>query len=159
MREIKFRAWITIEPKTIEDEYETRMIYGIERAAEHNPPPHNMLSLSDFEEALELAGRTPPLVILMQFTGLKDKNGKEIYEGDIIRFDDITSDAYILRDDNIVSPVGSTVGIVKWFDDIAGFKPESIEKNHSGGHYRSVWDFCENIEVIGNIYENGELLR
>jgi uncharacterized phage protein (TIGR01671 family) len=139
MREIKFRAWITIEPKTIEDEYETRMIYGIERAAEHNPPPHNMLSLSDFEEALELAGRIPPLVILMQFTGLRDKNGKEIYEGDIVEYENNNCGYGPPRDQEISRDV---------IPDIT----EHLDHDMMGPWWKRG-------EVIGNIWENKELLR
>jgi hypothetical protein len=69
---------------------------------------------------------------VMQYTGLKDKNGKDIYEGDIVRF----------------NPVGST-GIevlpVKYKESTAEFLPL--------GH---VFGKCE---VIGNIYENPELIE
>ena len=87
-----------------------------------------------------------------EFTGLRDKNGKEIYEGNVIQYGYITSDDYILERSR-------TTGVVKWFDDIAGFKPEDLRINHKGGRYRSVWDFCEELEVIGDIYENPELLK
>lgn len=72
---------------------------------------------------------------LMQYTGLKDKNGKEIYEGDIIAF-----------------PTYKTV--IEWSDKHAAYKPwcEYME-----GHDNI--EEGEPIEVIGNIYENPELLK
>lgn len=72
-------------------------------------------------------------IILMQFTGLKDKNGKEIYEGDI----------YINRNKN--------THIVKYND----FEGEcgSICKG-----YEFESGYIEYIEVIGNIYENPEMI-
>ena len=71
-----------------------------------------------------------PDVILMQYTGLKDKNGKEIYEGDVVK---------------------TSLGIGKvcmrlgcWF----------IEMQKELGYFHT-----DEIEVIGNIYENPELLK
>jgi hypothetical protein len=72
-------------------------------------------------------------MVLMQYTGLKDKNGKEIYEGDILRFD------FYYRP-MVVEYEGWGFGCIR--DD--GIK-EMPNKE-----YR---------EVIGNIYENKELLK
>lgn len=87
---------------------------------------------------------------LMQFTGLFDKNGKEIYEGDIISVPWGFNSDYHFPQMNV---------IVKWDDDkgnpIAGFIIEPINKAIT------VWqDFTwRDTEIIGNIYENPELLN
>lgn len=80
--------------------------------------------------------------ILMQCTGLKDKNGTLIYEGDILKIE-----SGKLKMENIY-------GCVKWCDTIASF---GILNNNS--HYDFKTFDLEYIEVIGNIYENKELLE
>lgn len=72
--------------------------------------------------------------ILMQFTGLKDKNNKEIYEGDII----------IRQRWSKGEKGGQYIREVKWRD---------TNSNHGYG-IRAI----ETTEVIGNIYENPELI-
>ena len=81
----------------------------------------------------------------MQYTGLKDKNGKEIYDGDI-----------------------TTRGIVEWCECLNW---DSGGSNHPGFYFKDRYEhnergclayhdgFDEDIEVIGNIYENPELLK
>ena len=75
-------------------------------------------------------------LIFQQFTGLKDKQGKEIYERDILHFD--------------ASEWGSEKGsnfVIEWNDKLAGFE---------GNGAPSDWhEWCE---VVGNIYENPELV-
>lgn len=85
---------------------------------------------------------------LSQCTGLKDKNGKLIYEGDIL-FEDWKNEAY---------PKGK-YWIVKWDNNNAGFYIEMI--NPSKFENFKVWRLARHdldYEVIGNIYENPELL-
>ena len=78
---------------------------------------------------------------LMQFTGLTDKNGKEIYEGDIVK--QITGDA---EDETYISE-----GIIEYLG--CGFSLKIKDKT-----YVSIRNFGDNLEVIGNIYENPDLL-
>lgn len=116
MRELKFRAW----DKTVSKRH---MIYvnwkWLGERAEH---------ISDY--------------VLMQFTGLKDNNGKEIYEGDVIH--QIARDA---EDETYVSK-----GVIEWLYD--GFSIKLRDKM-----FADIRNYGNNIEVIGNIYENKELLQ
>ena len=105
MREIKFRLW---------DKYNKCMNYG----------DIEFLTPMDSEDENS---------IIMQFTGLKDKNGKEIYEGDIVVLD---------HPDYFEAKENFTVTSEQFFHDVS---------------YLSGMD-AEHIEVIGNIYENGDLL-
>ena len=80
-----------------------------------------------------------------QFTGMKDKNGKEIYEGDIL------------------GAKGKVIGWVK--GGVRGYCYDVVYVNHPAGESR--WtlyatvkdDYTEQIEVVGNIYDNPELLN
>mgnify|MGYP002099535800 CR=1 FL=1 len=79
-------------------------------------------------------------ILLMQYTGLKDKNGKEIYEGDIVNYSHP-------RTDEIIRTVTFKHG---------AFGIEGIyEKTHI--IFGNILD--SHIEVIGNIYENPELIE
>lgn len=84
---------------------------------------------------------------LCQCTGLKDKNGKLIYEGDILYENMI----------NTVFPKGK-YWIVKWDNNIAQFFIELINK--TGNSLTDTWHLARHnldYEVIGNIYENAEI--
>lgn len=124
----KFRAW-TEEGK--------EMYYGV------YPLKDDTLLLSYDEIAFDEVPASD--FNLMQSTGLKDKNGKEIYEGDTVKFSDCDDDVY-------VTPV-------VWDNNYACFGVSF------SGKYPISFDYLEefytelkDIEVIGNIYDNQGLL-
>lgn len=97
---------------------------------------------------------------LMQFTGLKDKNGKEIYEGDIVyRLYQHEETKKWLRD---------MMGIISWDDWMVGFsfmKPDlNLMRETNTAEFMGASSSIQGAsgrwwEVIGNIYENPELLN
>lgn len=127
MREIKFRAWVKDRKAIFEVvliNYVTKKVtYLLERVG-------HLLSIRDekFND-----------VELMQYTGLEEKNGKGIYEGDIVK----------LR-------ANHGIGVVKYYDEWGAFVVEYIKPKKLAV---LGMNYCkEDIEVIGNIYENTELL-
>ena len=129
MREIKFRAW---------DIQAEEILYGVEHTYDGYKVP-----MPSFGALLDC----PDFYIVMQYTGLKDKNGKEIYEGDIVSlkylYDKRTTDK----------------GQVVWREDKASFGLKSLK-----GLTNEVYELYQvtaehNLEIIGNIYENPELLK
>lgn len=138
MREIKFRAW---------DKNKKSMIYavdishfdliGTERSLYYYYPEQ----ITETEWVQAQGVESIDNIELMQYTGLKDKNGVEIYEGDIVEIIDVDSESVYLE-------------VVEWGND-GGYFSKKIE-----------WDYFPTIiangletRVIGNIYESPDLLK
>ena len=124
MREIKFRAWLKEEKimgEVLGIDILHKEIFFLNEDA-------NCYEHTDFKD-----------IELMQYTGLKDKNNKEIYEGDILK----------LRDNHGIQ-------LVKYHDEWSAFIVES-QKDTSVGVLGLYFD-KEDFEIIGNAYENPELL-
>lgn len=79
-----------------------------------------------------------------QYTGLKDRNGKEIYEGDIALMD---YSAFNTGKD------GKIYAVVRWIDDLAAFVWDA------GLNYYADMRNADNVEICGNIHDNPELLE
>lgn len=151
-REIKFRAW---HPK-YKKMFLVKTLDFIRNVA-----------MVDDRRGYELAA-----IKVMQYTGLKDKNGKEIYEGDIIAGKEGTdNDGQTSETFAIVQPLG------KYSDESIDYGSEAmgfyvtgqktyyratgkIDRYDLGGDYGqdSVLRYTQ-FAVIGNIYENPELLK
>ena len=127
MREIKFRAWVKDEKAIFEVvliNYVTKKVtYLLERVG-------HLLSIRDekFNN-----------IILMQYTGLKDMRGKEIYEGDIL-FESFGERYY-----KVVFKNGS-------------FRAE-FEGDFEEYSFDLIDVVAQGCEVVGNIYENSELIK
>lgn len=110
MREIKFRVWTGKEYRF--------------------PPPLGEWDTEDFAIFAEYQYGA----IFEQYTGLKDKKGREIYEGDVVRYND------------------DTRVTVEWIDDRGRWSPFSDRDDFPP------FPYAEESELIGNIHENPDLL-
>jgi uncharacterized phage protein (TIGR01671 family) len=142
MREIKFR---------VRDKKNKKMYCGFELDDKYEFDRPNLI---DFNGELYASGNigdgfgsqyinycNQEDFVLMQYTGLKDKNGKEIYEGDIVR---------------VITDKKGVIGEVVYIPEETAFcvKAKGFETFPLG----LLSNFFE-IEVLGNIYENPELLE
>ena len=133
MREIKFRAWDRLRNRMSESFNLDCLHYGY---------------FIDKEGTLEASTFYLCDCEIVQYTGLKSKNGKEIYEGDIIR--------YTFHIGPREWP--GIVHEVEWSDsNLTGFHPFIDYDVDADGNECCV--IPDSIEVIGNIYENPELLK
>lgn len=88
---------------------------------------------------------------LMQYTGLEDENGKEIYEGDILRFTEIDEDSALGAEETYVTEV-------KWIPDLAQWRVVFSSGRRAELHCVLQIPCFYGQKVIGNIYETPELL-
>ena len=130
MREIKFRAW---------DTQAEEILYGVEHTYDGYKVP-----MPSFGALLDC----PDFYIVMQYTGLKDQNGKEIYEGDIVKFYPQSP-----RSEELPNPRYGEMGEI--FFDIGSFAVRPIDGKREGIQF--FLDELGEWVVVGNIYENKEL--
>jgi len=129
MRQFKFRFWDTVSQKMLYDElaplyyHVPRSLYGEEIEGEAH-----LYSLS------QLLDRTD--FIAQQFVGLKDMNGEDIYEGDIVTHLHSADTCVVVFQKSTAMFLAQEIG-----DEQMGFGIEDVT------------------EVIGNIYENANLLQ
>lgn len=131
MRELKFRAW----HKIFKNYAHIKRIWLDGDGDGHD----EIFAVSDAERTY--SGHE---VVLEQYTGLKDKHGKEIYEGDIVRIDSMDE----IR-------VGYVELVADQYCIVCG-EDEEGNKIVAEFYYYSKPE--ENCKVIGNIHENPELL-
>ena len=137
-REIKFRAWEK-EPKDDVPHFIYNVVVGANG-------PHHVLGNSGFMQQMQAED-----FVIEQFTGLKDKNGKEIYEGDIV---DIRNGVVFLDSMRDRHDGGFGISEVIW--GWSGFWARPL----NGGPCASMAEFitekedCKDVEIIGNIHEN-----
>lgn len=163
-REIKFRAW---------DGREMFQVEKLDLVADCAYEGLTMCDDGDNDGAYCHFGRNEKGK-LMQFTGLLDKNGKEIYEGDVLAFNetvmsDLQEDKPNYVDKRKVNNFlyasgkvgerwyGREIKVVEWISSSCGFEPFADSQDncgHCGGA-----DNAKFAECIGNIFENPELLN
>jgi uncharacterized phage protein (TIGR01671 family) len=132
MREIKFRAWDKEYKKMMEWGKQLKGLTqnGIKTVMSYNSEDSwsDCYNLKDIE--------------LMQYTGLKDKNGKEIYEGDIVKYFDNKEHIVVVEN---IKELGTGMYLKRVGSGYYTLNPSVIRDYE--------------VEVIGNIYENPELLE
>lgn len=130
-REINFRAWDKSKNDWFHDCMLKETLFGCSSGYGHN---------GEDAWADIYPNRDHPEFILEQYTGLTDKNGKEIYEGDIVEIDKYGKFQII------------------WNEWACKFDFDKIGKREREEPLLSQ-DWEQNTEVIGNIHENPELLE
>ena len=129
-REIKFRAW----HKDLKKMFKIGQITLEKGTWNFEPNDRDFIGMSIPSQ---------PSFVLMQYTGLHDKNGKEIYDGDIVYCQ---------------TKYGKAKAIIKFIDGKFVAYWNSALTHPENGHHIACYEINKRFEVIGNIYDNPELL-
>jgi uncharacterized phage protein (TIGR01671 family) len=137
-RDIKFRVWDKVNNK----------MYNIEKMYfKDNKISHVGIDCEGLKDEIQVIDIN--LVNVLQYTGLKDKNDKEIYEGDIV----ILS---VYSHEEPIEDYEGQIGITPYGVGILGFNSNG---DHDFYYISEITASINNFEVIGNIYENPNLLK
>lgn len=81
-----------------------------------------------------------------QYTGLKDKDGNDIYEGDIVKTP-------------LIAPIFGDILADAWSNALIRFNQGSFVVSYYNSHNIYLQYLCDKIELLGNIHDNPELLK
>ena len=138
MKNIKFRAWS-------EDTHEMVQVARLDIKEETIYYENGIKSLNR-EQELDFWWKP---YVLMQYTGLKDTKGVEIYEGDYV-----VGTQYLTTSPNVPFEIN---GVVRYSEITTMFYIDVKNKGHNM-FMHSLGSTPYNLEVIGNIYQNNDLL-
>lgn len=140
MKNISFRAW---------DKIRKIMYTGL---------PYSNAG-SDGRDNFPQVLKHPMIYVVMQYIGLTDKNGVRIYEGDIVEFDDVGEEGYEYKEGFDFA----NRAVVVWNNgrfELGKFLSDNSEVMELMNNcHEDFWNALKDCQVIGNIYDNPDLLN